>query len=47
MANEKYWKTCHEKMVCVCVCVCVVGPVSHCVALCSYVLEGWKLWALN
>jgi len=21
MANENYWKTCNEKMVCVCVCV--------------------------
>jgi hypothetical protein len=42
MANEKYWKACNEKMVfvCVCVCVCVVGPVSHCVALCCCVGLG-------
>jgi hypothetical protein len=53
MANEKYWKTCNEKVVCVCafVCVRVVGLVSrlvsHCVALCYYVLDRWKLWALK
>jgi hypothetical protein len=44
MANEKYWKNCNEKMV---VCVCVVGPMSHCFALCYYVLDGLKLWALK
>jgi hypothetical protein len=36
MANEKYWKACNEKMVF----VCVVGPVSHCVALCCCVGLG-------
>jgi hypothetical protein len=41
MANEKYWKTCNEKMVCVCVCVCVCG--GACVTLCCVMLlcVGW------
>jgi len=44
MANEKYWKTCNEKMVCVYVCG------GACVTLCYimlFVLNGWKLWALK